>query len=112
MGQTFTRLFDSLFGNREMRVVMLGLDAAGERVCSWLRRPRHSVAHVEGGGPEARVHTGCATAGGRHCAPCNQQLTSWPPRVHTLRQDNYSLQAAHRRGVWVCARCSLQQAVE
>jgi Arf/Sar family protein len=29
MGQTFTRLFDSLFGNKEMRVVMLGLDAAG-----------------------------------------------------------------------------------
>lgn len=31
MGQTFTRLLDSLFGNgREMRVVMLGLDAAGK----------------------------------------------------------------------------------
>lgn len=30
MGQTFTRLFDSLFGNKEMRVVMLGLDAAGK----------------------------------------------------------------------------------
>jgi Arf/Sar family protein len=30
MGQTFTRLFDSLFGSKEMRVVMLGLDAAGK----------------------------------------------------------------------------------
>jgi hypothetical protein len=31
MGQTFTRLLDTLFGNgREMRVVMLGLDAAGK----------------------------------------------------------------------------------
>eukprot|EP00877_Chromochloris_zofingiensis_P008235 jgi/Chrzof1/3665/Cz13g04090.t1 len=30
MGQIFTRLFDTLFGNREMRVVMLGLDAAGK----------------------------------------------------------------------------------
>lgn len=30
MGQAITRLFDSLFGNREMRVVMLGLDAAGK----------------------------------------------------------------------------------
>ena len=30
MGQTFTKLFDRLFGNREMRVVMLGLDAAGK----------------------------------------------------------------------------------
>eukprot|EP00879_Flechtneria_rotunda_P005926 GHRR01006232.1.p1 GENE.GHRR01006232.1~~GHRR01006232.1.p1 ORF type:complete len:183 (+),score=19.41 GHRR01006232.1:273-821(+) len=30
MGQIFTRLFDSLFGNKEMRVVMLGLDAAGK----------------------------------------------------------------------------------
>lgn len=30
MGQIFTKLFDSLFGNREMRVVMLGLDAAGK----------------------------------------------------------------------------------
>ena len=28
--QVFTRLFDSLWGNREMRVVMLGLDAAGK----------------------------------------------------------------------------------
>jgi len=26
----FTKLFDSLWGNREMRVVMLGLDAAGK----------------------------------------------------------------------------------
>ena len=32
MGQTFTKLFDNLFGSREMRVVMLGLDAAG-KVC-------------------------------------------------------------------------------
>ena len=30
MGQLFTSLFDRLFGNREMRVVMLGLDAAGK----------------------------------------------------------------------------------
>lgn len=30
MGQTFTKLFDRLFGNKEMRVVMLGLDAAGK----------------------------------------------------------------------------------
>ncbi|MEW5298795.1 MAG: hypothetical protein WDW38_000463 [Sanguina aurantia] len=30
MGQVFTALFDRLFGNREMRVVMLGLDAAGK----------------------------------------------------------------------------------
>ncbi|KAL6779917.1 CGL49 [Auxenochlorella protothecoides x Auxenochlorella symbiontica] len=30
MGNTFRRLFDGLFGNREMRVVMLGLDAAGK----------------------------------------------------------------------------------
>lgn len=30
MGQTFRKLFDSLFGNKEMRVVMLGLDAAGK----------------------------------------------------------------------------------
>jgi Arf/Sar family protein len=30
MGQTFTKLFDALFGQKEMRVVMLGLDAAGK----------------------------------------------------------------------------------
>uniref|UniRef100_A0A0D6R911 ADP-ribosylation factor n=1 Tax=Araucaria cunninghamii TaxID=56994 RepID=A0A0D6R911_ARACU len=30
MGQTFRKLFDNLFGNKEMRVVMLGLDAAGK----------------------------------------------------------------------------------
>lgn len=30
MGQAFTKLFDRWFGNREMRVVMLGLDAAGK----------------------------------------------------------------------------------
>eukprot|EP01018_Ginkgo_biloba_P012415 Gb_10633 [translate_table: standard] len=30
MGQTFRKLFDSFFGNKEMRVVMLGLDAAGK----------------------------------------------------------------------------------
>jgi Arf/Sar family protein len=30
MGNTFRKLFDNLFGNREMRVVMLGLDAAGK----------------------------------------------------------------------------------
>jgi GTPase SAR1 family protein len=30
MGQAFRKFFDSIFGNREMRVVMLGLDAAGK----------------------------------------------------------------------------------
>ncbi|EOY10047.1 ADP-ribosylation factor B1C isoform 1 [Theobroma cacao] len=30
MGQTFRKLFDTFFGNTEMRVVMLGLDAAGK----------------------------------------------------------------------------------
>ncbi|CAD5169764.1 uncharacterized protein LOC135672975 isoform X1 [Musa acuminata AAA Group] len=30
MGQAFRKLFDSIFGNKEMRVVMLGLDAAGK----------------------------------------------------------------------------------
>ncbi|KAG5223773.1 ADP-ribosylation factor [Salix suchowensis] len=30
MGQAFRKLFDTLFGNTEMRVVMLGLDAAGK----------------------------------------------------------------------------------
>ncbi|KAK9016338.1 hypothetical protein V6N11_078839 [Hibiscus sabdariffa] len=30
MGQAFRRLFDTFFGNSEMRVVMLGLDAAGK----------------------------------------------------------------------------------
>ncbi|KAL3152121.1 hypothetical protein ABBQ32_001219 [Trebouxia sp. C0010 RCD-2024] len=30
MGNSFRKMFDKLFGNREMRVVMLGLDAAGK----------------------------------------------------------------------------------
>ncbi|XP_057872279.2 ADP-ribosylation factor [Cryptomeria japonica] len=30
MGQAFRKLFDNIFGNKEMRVVMLGLDAAGK----------------------------------------------------------------------------------
>mmetsp|Transcript_5905 Transcript_5905/g.17771 ORF Transcript_5905/g.17771 Transcript_5905/m.17771 type:complete len:192 (-) Transcript_5905:86-661(-) len=30
MGNTFRRMFDRVFGNKEMRVVMLGLDAAGK----------------------------------------------------------------------------------
>lgn len=30
MGQVFRKLFDNIFGNKEMRVVMLGLDAAGK----------------------------------------------------------------------------------
>lgn len=30
MGQTFRKLFDSFFGLKDMRVVMLGLDAAGK----------------------------------------------------------------------------------
>ncbi|KAL4428209.1 hypothetical protein ABPG75_002298 [Micractinium tetrahymenae] len=30
MGNTFRKLFDTLFSSREMRVVMLGLDAAGK----------------------------------------------------------------------------------
>lgn len=30
MGNTFRKLLDNLFGNKEMRVVMLGLDAAGK----------------------------------------------------------------------------------
>ena len=30
MGTTFRKMFDKMFGNKEMRVVMLGLDAAGK----------------------------------------------------------------------------------
>jgi ADP-ribosylation factor protein 1 len=30
MGQAFRKLFDAFFGTSEMRVVMLGLDAAGK----------------------------------------------------------------------------------
>lgn len=30
MGLSFTKLFDSLFGKRELRALMLGLDAAGK----------------------------------------------------------------------------------
>ena len=30
MGLTFTKLFDSLFGKKELRALMLGLDAAGK----------------------------------------------------------------------------------
>jgi len=30
MGLTISRLFDSLFGKKEMRILMLGLDAAGK----------------------------------------------------------------------------------
>uniref|UniRef100_A0A1I7ZXE9 ADP-ribosylation factor 1 n=1 Tax=Steinernema glaseri TaxID=37863 RepID=A0A1I7ZXE9_9BILA len=30
MGNTFTTLFKSLFGKKEMRILMVGLDAAGK----------------------------------------------------------------------------------
>ena len=30
MGLTISRLFDSIFGKKEMRILMLGLDAAGK----------------------------------------------------------------------------------
>ena len=30
MGLTISKLFDSLFGKKEMRILMLGLDAAGK----------------------------------------------------------------------------------
>jgi ADP-ribosylation factor 1/2 len=30
MGLTFTKLFDRLFGKKEARILMLGLDAAGK----------------------------------------------------------------------------------
>lgn len=30
MGLTFSKLFDSWFGKKEMRILMLGLDAAGK----------------------------------------------------------------------------------
>ncbi len=30
MGITISKLFDSIFGSKEMRILMLGLDAAGK----------------------------------------------------------------------------------
>jgi len=30
MGMAFTKLFDKFFGKRDMRILMLGLDAAGK----------------------------------------------------------------------------------
>ena len=30
MGGSFSQLFDSLFGGKEMRILMVGLDAAGK----------------------------------------------------------------------------------
>jgi ADP-ribosylation factor 1/2 len=32
MGLTFSRVFQSLFGKAEMRILMVGLDAAGKTV--------------------------------------------------------------------------------
>ena len=30
MGMTFTKLFDKIFGKKDVRILMLGLDAAGK----------------------------------------------------------------------------------
>jgi len=52
MGQTFTRLFDQMFGHKEMRVVMLGLDAAGglssKGALTVVQAVTHAFDHIYG----------------------------------------------------------------
>lgn len=45
MGQSFRKMFDSLFGSREMRVVMLGEYTAGHRVPGGARPGVRLAAH-------------------------------------------------------------------
>ena len=42
MGLSISKMFDSIFGKKEMRILMVGLDAAGkvkEKECSLLHSP-------------------------------------------------------------------------
>jgi hypothetical protein len=59
MGGSFTKLFDAWFKNREMRVVMLGLDAAvGARSCGGQRLMRSFPCAGSSSGLPALQHSG------------------------------------------------------
>lgn len=66
MGQAITRLFDSLWGNKEMRVVMLGLDAAGKTTILYKLHIGEVLSTVPTIGFNVRAPGG-GCAGGRRC---------------------------------------------
>uniref|UniRef100_A0A7N0V9L1 ADP-ribosylation factor n=1 Tax=Kalanchoe fedtschenkoi TaxID=63787 RepID=A0A7N0V9L1_KALFE len=46
MGQAFRKLLDSILGNTEMRVVMLGLDAAGKTTTLYRLQPGKALTTI------------------------------------------------------------------
>jgi GTPase SAR1 family protein len=59
MGLTFTKLFQRLFAKREMRILMVGLDAAGKTTILYKLKLGEIVTTIPTIGKKIPVFLGC-----------------------------------------------------
>lgn len=63
MGLTFSKLFDKLWGKKEMRILMVGLDAAGKTTILYKLKLGEIVTTIPTIGesrPRTRLHRRCS----------------------------------------------------
>lgn len=67
MGLTFTKLFQKLFSKQEMRILMVGLDAAGKTTILYKLKLGEIVTTIPTIGKGLRLHARPVVRGGASC---------------------------------------------
>jgi hypothetical protein len=67
MGLTFTKLFQKLFSKQEMRILMVGLDAAGKTTILYKLKLGEIVTTIPTIGKGLRLHARAVVGGGVSC---------------------------------------------
>lgn len=67
MGLTFSKLFDKLWGKKEMRILMVGLDAAGKTTILYKLKLGEIVTTIPTIGmiPISSLRVACSSSNGR-----------------------------------------------
>lgn len=79
MGLAFSKIFDKLWGKKEMRILMVGLDAAGKTTILYKLKLGEIVTTIPTIGTHAQQ---LPPQSSRRPAPCHQR--KWRPRPPSL----------------------------
>jgi hypothetical protein len=92
MGLTFTKLFQKLFSKQEMRILMVGLDAAGKTTILYKLKLGEIVTTIPTIGKGLRLHARAVVRGGLSCPS-------------SARCQTYAAMFAAGLGVRLCVLC-------